>query len=119
MGLVEIARVAKPNAVIVVSILNADGVYRFLGTPGLFTIENFILLHLHSRKVLPNMMSACHLPPVNVRCYDANVCVPPLDSEYPGRTDRNTVLTFRHICHSSLWARLLGIAPGAARTTCP
>jgi ubiquinone/menaquinone biosynthesis C-methylase UbiE len=96
-GLGEIARVAKPKAVIVASMLNADSVYRswerLVYSPSndswlqcRLGKKEKSLLHLHGRKSLSNMMSACHLRPVNVKYYDVNVCVPPLDSEYPENT---------------------------------
>lgn len=114
-GLTEIARVAKPDAVIVVSMLNADSVYRSwerlvyspsndswlqrrLGT------KAKSLLHLHSRKSLSNMMSASHLDLVNVTYYDANVCVPPLDSEYPRKTKK---LNKWIATHSAPWSSSL------------
>lgn len=96
-SLAEIARVAKQNAVVVVSMLNVRSLYR--------TWERVLysasrdswlqrrlgetrkpLLHLHGRRFLSKMMTACHLAPVNVKYFDANVCVPPLDSEYPENT---------------------------------
>jgi ubiquinone/menaquinone biosynthesis C-methylase UbiE len=94
-GLNEIARVAKPNAVIVVSMLNVLSLYRlwerFIYFPSWRDLrflrqrkkEVKPLLCLHRRKSLMNMMKACHLEPVDARYYDVNVGVPPFDSEYP------------------------------------
>lgn len=96
-GLLEIARVAKQNALVVVSMLNVRSLYmtwerllysasqdswlqRRLGKNGKS------LLHLHSRRLLSKMMTACHLPPIDVKYFDASVCVPPFDSEYPENT---------------------------------
>jgi hypothetical protein len=44
------------------------------------------LMHLHSRKSLVNRMTACDLQPLDVKYYDVNVCIPPLDTEYPQKT---------------------------------
>jgi ubiquinone/menaquinone biosynthesis C-methylase UbiE len=111
-GLTEIARVTKPNAVIVLSMLNADSVYRswerLVYSP---SNDSWLqrqlgkneksLLHLHRKKSLSNMMNACHLDTVNVTYFDANVCLPPLDTEYPRKTKKlnNWIVT-----HSAPWS---------------
>lgn len=96
-GLNEIARVAKPNAVIVVSMLNVLSLYRswerFVYFP--WRDSRFVLhrktdakplLRLHSRKSLVGLMRTCDLEPLDVTYYDVNICVPPFDSQYPQRT---------------------------------
>lgn len=111
-GLTEIARVTKPNAVIVLSMLNADSVYRswerLVYSPSndswlqrrLGTSEKS-LLHLHRKKSLSNMMRACHLDTIDVTYFDANVCLPPLDTEYPRRTKK---LNKWVAAHSAPWS---------------
>jgi ubiquinone/menaquinone biosynthesis C-methylase UbiE len=96
-GLNEIARVAKPNAVIVVSMLNVLSVYDLWQHSLYSPLRNNSwllrqrkreikpLLFLHPRKSLMRIMRACNLEPVKVKYFDANICVPPFDSEYPQR----------------------------------
>lgn len=111
-GLDEIARVTKPNRLIVVSMLNAFSVYR--------SWERFVyssscnswlqrhlwkngksLLRLHGRKTLMTMMKARCLDLVKVNYFDVNVCVPPFDLEYP---EGATMLNRWIEAHSGGWS---------------
>ena len=90
-GLIEIARVARPGAVIVVSMLNPQSLYRSIYRP-LFALRSLLLgsrveprpaLWLYRQKALMRMMDACQLETVDVLYFDVNVCVPPFGSRYP------------------------------------
>jgi ubiquinone/menaquinone biosynthesis C-methylase UbiE len=96
-GLHEIARVAKSNALVVVSMMNAQSLYmsweRLIYSSAndswlqcQLGKKQKSLLRLRGRKTLSNIMSACDLEPVDVKYYDVNVCVPPLDTKYPRKT---------------------------------
>lgn len=96
-GLQEIARVAKPNALIVVSMLNKRSFYQMWertmysswrsirrllsGRSGLPSP----ILWLHSPKSLMKMMKACQFEHFNDVHYGLNVCVSPFDAKYPLR----------------------------------
>jgi SAM-dependent methyltransferase len=97
VGLSEIARVAKPNAVIIVSMLNKLSLYYlwhgFIWRP-LTTLRRLLCgrgmgdepaLQLHGAESMMRMLRACQIEPVNVDYFDVNVCIPPLDAKYPRR----------------------------------
>jgi SAM-dependent methyltransferase len=92
-SLTEIARIARPTGIIVVSMLNSVSLYRWWERSiyrGWRALRHLLrgrttepTLWLHSRKSLMKMMKACQLEPIEVVYYDLNVCVPPFDSKYP------------------------------------
>ena len=92
-SLMEIARIAKPNALIIVSMLNSVSLYRWWerSISRGWTALRYLLcgrrteptLWLHSEKSLVETMNACQLEPVDVSYFALNVCVPPFDSKYP------------------------------------
>lgn len=114
-GLREIERVAKSNALVVASMMNAQSVYmsweRLIYSPSndswlqrLLGKRHESLMRLHSQKSLSDMVSACHLQPLDVKYYDVNVCVAPLDTEYP----RSARLLNKWIAtHSVSWSSSL------------
>jgi 2-polyprenyl-3-methyl-5-hydroxy-6-metoxy-1,4-benzoquinol methylase len=93
----EIARLAKPNGVIIVSMLNALSLYqmwdrlvyrrwkelRHFGGGRLSDREP--ALWLHDQRSLMMMMKGCQLETVDAVHFNLNVCVPPFDSKYPKR----------------------------------
>jgi 2-polyprenyl-3-methyl-5-hydroxy-6-metoxy-1,4-benzoquinol methylase len=97
VGLEEIARVAKPNAVILVSMLNNASLYRwwerYFFTPASairsrlrHRLQQSPALRLHGKRSLTRMMQACQLEPLNVVYYDLNVSLRPFDSKCPKQT---------------------------------
>lgn len=94
-GLIEIARVAKPGAVIVVSMLNSQSLYRswemYIQRP-LVALPSLLRgsreeprpgLWLNKQKALTKRMEACQLKTFEVLYFDVNVCVLPFGSIYP------------------------------------
>lgn len=93
-ALSELARVAKPDAIIIISMLNKVSLYRWwehFVYRRWSTLKSLIRsqrpdegpkMWLHSRRSLIRAMKACQLAPVEFVYYDPNVCVPPLDSKY-------------------------------------
>lgn len=93
-GLKEIARLAKPDALVVISMLNGASLYRWWerfvygpwkaarsGLRGRRT-EQSPTLWMHGRKSLTRMMRECELEALDTFYYDVNVCVPPFDLRY-------------------------------------
>lgn len=96
-GLIEIARVARPGAVIVVSMLNPRSLYRlwerYVQTP-LVALPSLLpggraeprpALRLYRPKPLIRMMEECRLEIIDVFYFDVNICVRPFDTKFPNR----------------------------------
>lgn len=96
-GLAEIARVAKPGAVIVVSMLNPQSLYRswerYILRPLVAfrtllygsRVESWPAPRLYRQKAVTGMMQACQLETVDAIYFDVNVCVRPFGSRYPNQ----------------------------------
>lgn len=95
VSLMEIARLAKPNAFIIVSMLNRLSLYR-LWERFIYTSWGVLghwlrgrrmalepALWLCGQKSMMRMMQACQLEPVDVVYYGLNICVRPFDRKYP------------------------------------
>jgi SAM-dependent methyltransferase len=93
-ALFEIARVAKPGAIVILSMVNKLSLYRWwersvyrvwkwLRSPGHRSASPEPRMWLQSRKSLARMMEAAKLEPFDVTYFDPNVCVAPFDSKFP------------------------------------
>jgi ubiquinone/menaquinone biosynthesis C-methylase UbiE len=92
LSLKEIARLAKPNAFVLVSMLNRLSLYRlwerfiykrWRGLRRDRGMELEPVLFLRGQRSLMRMMEACQLEPIDVAYYGLNVCLPPFDAKYP------------------------------------
>jgi 2-polyprenyl-3-methyl-5-hydroxy-6-metoxy-1,4-benzoquinol methylase len=94
-SLKEIARLAKPNAVVIASMLNRLSLChlwdRFIWRPWK-SLRHLLrgrrtepTLWLHGQRSLLMMMKGCQLETVDAVYFNLNVCVPPFDSKYPKR----------------------------------
>jgi len=95
IGVLEIARIAKPNATVILSMVNKASLYRawerFLCKPWKTfksrmrhrSVSPEPSMLLQSPKSLARLMKVHHLDSVEVVYYDLNVCVAPFDSRYP------------------------------------
>jgi 2-polyprenyl-3-methyl-5-hydroxy-6-metoxy-1,4-benzoquinol methylase len=94
-SLTEIARLAKPNAVVIASMLNRLSLChlwdRFIWRPWK-SLRHLLrgrrtepTLWLHGQRSLLMMMMGCQLETVDAVYFNLNVCLPPFDSKYPER----------------------------------
>ena len=111
-ALIEIARVAKPHAVVILSMVNKLSLYRWW--------ERFVYgywrsfkshiagrstrqepgMWLQSKKSLTKLMKARQLEPIEVVYFDLNVCVAPFDLKYP---EQASALNRWVRIHSARW----------------
>jgi ubiquinone/menaquinone biosynthesis C-methylase UbiE len=94
-ALSEMARVAKPGATVILSMVNRVSLYRrwerlvfnpwcTLRSGGRVRSEYpEPRMWLQGAKSLVRMMADCHLQPIDVVYYDFNVCVAPFDLKFP------------------------------------
>jgi 2-polyprenyl-3-methyl-5-hydroxy-6-metoxy-1,4-benzoquinol methylase len=100
VALAEIARVAKPDAIIVVSMLNRESMYwwwqlhlyrRWIVLRSFLSSrrwEPFVMPILHTKQRLMRAMNGCQIKPLDVTYFDVNVCVEPVASRYPELSSR-------------------------------
>jgi len=95
VALSEMARVAKPHSLVILSMVNRLSLYRcwerLIAKPWYWVRSHARgrktrpepRMWLQSERSLSQMMKDCQLEPVDVIYYDLNLCVVPFDSKYP------------------------------------
>jgi len=91
----EVARVAKPNSLVILSMVNKISLYRCWERSIDKPLRKLITriygdsmrpeptMKLHSGSSLTRLMKDCRLDPLEFVYYDLNICLTPLDSKYP------------------------------------
>jgi 2-polyprenyl-3-methyl-5-hydroxy-6-metoxy-1,4-benzoquinol methylase len=94
-ALAELARVAKPNSLVILSMVNKLSLYRCWERSVDKPLHELLTrmhgdsvfpepaMRLHSGASLTRLMKDCRLDPIELVYYDLNICLTPLDAKYP------------------------------------